>query len=122
MSENIEDQNSPEVVAQRLGIPLETYQSWSPYTRGVCEKGFWGQWLSTMSPEHLAIFRQKEKTRMKIYNEIHEEENRRRDKEYRERNKERLSEKHSCDICGGSYTIKKKLAHFRTKKHQEAMQ
>ena len=39
-------------------------------------------------------------------------------KEYYENNKEKLSEKHTCS-CGGFYTTKHKLCHFKTKKHTE---
>ena len=113
MSEN---DNSPEVIAQRLGVSLETYMSWSPWTRGIYEKGSWGQWLSTMSPERLAQFRQKDRERKKAFYEKHKEEISKRKKEYRERNHERLTESHRCDVCGGSYIIDKKQLHLRTKK------
>ena len=76
MSQATEDQNTPKDIAESLGVSLETYMSWSPWIRGIHEKGSWGQWLSTMTPERLAMFRENEKARYK---------------EYRARNKERLT-------------------------------
>ena len=39
-------------------------------------------------------------------------------KQYREKNKDKLKEKHDC-ICGGKYTTACKAQHEKTKKHQE---
>ena len=43
-------------------------------------------------------------------------ENKEKIKKYREKNKERLTEKHNCD-CGGHYMLKHKATHEKTKKH-----
>jgi len=39
-------------------------------------------------------------------------------KEYREINKQKIREKHTC-LCGGSYSISSNAVHQRTKKHQD---
>ena len=38
-------------------------------------------------------------------------------KDYFEKNKDELSEKNICDICGGKYMKMSKANHFKTKKH-----
>ena len=42
--------------------------------------------------------------------------------EYRSRNIEQIKQKHTCDVCGGTYQNKSKHAHVRTMKHQQALQ
>ena len=42
--------------------------------------------------------------------------------EYRLRNVDKIKESHTCAVCGGKYQNKSKHAHFRTTKHQEALQ
>ncbi len=42
-------------------------------------------------------------------------------KDWREKNKEQLCEKHARELRGGRYTMRKKAHHCATKKHQHAM-
>ena len=46
-------------------------------------------------------------------------------RQYNQDNKEsinaRRSVKHSCNICGGKFTLVNKTKHFKTKKHQRAI-
>ena len=93
----------------------------SAWHRGVIEMGLWKYWLSTMSPERLAQQRQYDTERGKKYYQEHKEEMQKRKKEHYERNRERLTEKHVCDACGGSYTIQHRTQHTKTKKHQAAI-
>lgn len=39
---------------------------------------------------------------------------------YKERNKDRITEKHKCMFCGGSYSLQTKSKHNTTKKHINA--
>ena len=40
---------------------------------------------------------------------------------YRQENKEEINAKHDCEICGGKFTSANKTQHFRTKKHEKAV-
>ena len=91
----------------------------SAWTRGVDEMGLWKYWLSTLTPERLEQQRQYDRERHKKYHEEHKEEMNQKAKEWYERNKERLTEKHVCDTCGGSYTTHHRSKHFTTKRHQD---
>ena len=90
----------------------------SAWMRGVEEMGSWKYWLSTLSPERLEQQRQYDRERNKKYHEEHKEEKNEKAKERYERNKERLTEKHVCDTCGGKYTLNHRSTHFKTKRHQ----
>ena len=39
---------------------------------------------------------------------------------FKNRNSERIREKHTCEICGGSYSLQTKSKHNATIKHQKA--
>jgi len=41
--------------------------------------------------------------------------------DYYAKNQNFFLEKHTCDVCGGTYTIKHKAQHCKTKKHQQAL-
>jgi hypothetical protein len=43
-------------------------------------------------------------------------------KDYREKNKEHLLEKHTCDVCGGKYATKHISTHCKTKRHIKALE
>ena len=43
-----------------------------------------------------------------------------RDKQYREDNKQKITEKYNC-FCGGKYINSHKQEHFKSKKHLECM-
>jgi hypothetical protein len=83
--------------------------------------------------EYRADNKAKTSERMKLYNAQHAE----RIKEYRAKNRERylslhkqykllhkdrLSERHVCDLCNGKYTTQTKANHYATRKHQEAVE
>jgi hypothetical protein len=38
-------------------------------------------------------------------------------KRFNEKNKERVKEKHVCDVCLGSFTYYNKSKHFKSKRH-----
>jgi hypothetical protein len=42
-------------------------------------------------------------------------------KDYFDKNKDELSEKFICDICGGKYMKMSKANHIKTKKHQNQL-
>jgi hypothetical protein len=92
----------------------------SAWTLGTRRLGFWKYYLSTMSPERLEQQRQYDRERSRKYREEHREEMKVKAKEQYAREKERLSEKHVCEVCGGTYTTHHKRHHFSTKKHQRA--
>ena len=92
--------------------------TFAPWTFSVMEHGYWKTWLNSMSPERLA----QEKERHKKYHQDHKEEHNKKCREWYQQNKERLTEKHVCETCGGRYTTSKKAQHCRTKKHQHATQ
>ena len=39
-------------------------------------------------------------------------------KNFTEKNKDKIIEKHTCEACGGSYTYFNKTKHNKSKKHQ----
>ena len=63
--------------------------------------------------------------RVKQYNNSHKEEKKQYDKEYKESHrtqlKEKLTEKHTCDICKSIYTHQHKSSHNKTNKHIEKL-
>ena len=65
-------------------------------------------------------WREKNKEKCKEYREQRKEKyqeyQRDYNKAYKEKNRERLHKKFDCD-CGGSYILKNKSSHFKTKKH-----
>ena len=91
--------------------------TFSPWTLSVMEHGYWKTWLNSMSPERLA----QEKERQNKYHQDHKEEHNKKCREWYQQNKEHLSEKHVCEICGGRYTTSKKAQHCKTKQHQDAL-
>jgi hypothetical protein len=64
--------------------------------------------------------RQYDRERGRKYCEEHKEERNQKKKEWVQQNTERLSEKHVCEVCGGTYTMHHMKQHFRTKRHQHA--
>ena len=42
-------------------------------------------------------------------------------KQYRKDNKNKLQQKHMCNVCGGKFTNEHKSQHFKSKKHQKAL-
>jgi hypothetical protein len=51
------------------------------------------------------------------YIRLHKDDKKEYDKNYRELNKDRILERHICNICGGSYLSKHKSTHNKTLKH-----
>jgi hypothetical protein len=47
---------------------------------------------------------------------------RQKKQDYREKNKEKLCEKFTCEDCGGSYSHEHKAHHIRTQKHLQAVE
>ena len=45
----------------------------------------------------------------------------RKNKQYYDRNRERLCSQHTCEACGGSYTLMSKSRHKQSKKHRNAL-
>ena len=43
-----------------------------------------------------------------------------KNREYYEKFKQKLNEKHKCEVCGGFYTKHNKTKHLSTKKHLKA--
>jgi len=70
--------------------------------------------------EYFREWREENKEKILEYFREWREENKdkikKQSKEWREKNKEKLSEKFNCD-CGGSYSVKNKARHLKTKKH-----
>ena len=56
------------------------------------------------------------------YRKDTKEQKREYDKQYRIKHEARIKEKHICQICGGSYQIKSRLLHEKSKIHQQALQ
>ncbi len=82
----------------------------------------WAYYIGRMSPERLAQQRAYDRERGRNYYQEHKEIRSQYSEDWREKNKEQLSEKHACELCGGRYTMRKKAQHCATKKHQHAMQ
>jgi hypothetical protein len=65
------------------------------------------------------------KAKMKKWRENNADAIRERDRERYKNNKERIQsrrgEPYICDLCGGHYTVEHKLRHYRSKKHQNAL-
>jgi hypothetical protein len=91
------------------------------WSRGVDEMGFWKYWLSTLTPERLQQQRQYDRERGKKYHEEHKEDRNKKAREWYGQNKERLSEEHECEVCGGHYTTHHRQQHCRTKRHQDML-
>ena len=72
--------------------------------------------------DKLKKYREDHKQEKKMYDEKYRENNKKYIKElnrkHREKNYDKLNGKHSCE-CGGSYALKHKSTHMKTKKHQE---
>ena len=60
-------------------------------------------------------------SRIKWY-ATHKEAQLKRVTDYYVKNHESFLEKHTCDVCGGTYTRKRKAEHNKTKKHQKALE
>ena len=60
------------------------------------------------------------KTKKKAYQAERKEQKALYDKEYNISNREKLSEKHTCIICGGKYVTHHKLTHDKTQRHIRA--
>ena len=81
----------------------------------------WAYYVGRMSPERLAQQRAYDSERGRNYYQEHKESRSQYSKDWREKNKEQLCEKHACELCGGRYTMRKKAQHCATTKHQHAM-
>ena len=81
----------------------------------------WAYYIGRMSPERLAQQRAYDRERGRKHYQEHKESLAQYNKDWREKNKEQLCEKHACELCGGRYTMRKKAQHCATKKHQHAM-
>ena len=81
----------------------------------------WKEYIGSLSPEDLEKQRKYDRNRVKKYYQAHKEEKKSYNKEYGERNRERLTTSHGCDICGGHYQLSYKTKHEQTKKHQDAL-
>ena len=81
----------------------------------------WAYYIGRMSPERLAQQRAYDRERGRNYYQEHKESRSQYSKDWREKNKEQLCEKHACEPRGGRYTTRKKAQHCATKKHQRAM-
>ena len=78
----------------------------------------WKHCIMSSSPEDLEKQRQYDRNRLKKWYQENKEKKKLYCKEYFERNRERLTTSHDCEICGGMYTLRRKWRHERTKKHQ----
>lgn len=58
---------------------------------------------------------------LKNYRDTHKEEKAILDKSYYEKNREKITEKITCDICGGIHIRQHTLRHTRSAKHQAAL-
>lgn len=57
----------------------------------------------------------------KKYIELNQERRRQYNKNYFNTNRDKLLEKHQCQLCGGSYSQPSQATHNATKKHQKAL-
>lgn len=60
--------------------------------------------------EYMQQYRAAHRDRMRAYN-----------KDYYEKNREKLTEKHDCELCGGKYTILNKFAHCKSTPHKKVL-
>jgi hypothetical protein len=82
----------------------------------------WAHYIGRMSPERLEQQRAYDRERGRKYYQENKESRGQYSKEWHQQNKQRLREKHVCDLCGGRYTNCKKSQHCKTQKHQRATQ
>ena len=58
----------------------------------------------------------------KEYNQTHKEQIKETRQRYKEKHADEIKQIHTCCVCGDTYQNKNKHAHFRTTKHQQALQ
>jgi alanyl-tRNA synthetase len=71
--------------------------------------------------DELKIRQQKRSEYLKQYREHNSDHIAQVSKAYRERVKDKQSQKFVCPICGGRYTLRHKTTHERSKKHEDAV-
>ena len=81
----------------------------------------WKDYINSLSPEDLEKQRHYDRIRAKKWYQENKEVRMDYMREYYAKNKARYSERHTCDICGGSFQLKTKRIHVKTQKHQEAL-
>ena len=82
----------------------------------------WKDYINSLSREDLARQRQCDRARAKKWYQQNKEDRIDYSREYYHRNKEKLSEQHTCDICGGVFNLKTKHKHVKTQNYQQALE
>ena len=81
----------------------------------------WKDYINSLTPEDLERQRQYDRSRAHKWYLENKERKAQYCKERYENNKDKRTERHTCEQCGGSYQFKSRAAHRKTKKHQHAL-
>ena len=81
----------------------------------------WKNYIASLTPEDLEKQRRYDRARVNKWYQENREQKLEYCRTWFNKNKERLTERHQCAHCGGSYQLASKSVHNKTKKHQEAL-
>ena len=82
----------------------------------------WKEYISSLTPEDLERQRQYDRAKTKKWYQENKEAKKEYLQEYYMKNKDKFMERHTCNVCGGSFQLRTKSKHEKTQKHQQALE